>query len=346
MIDWIDLEIDIEHEPLGDEYYKRFVDDTEIAQVCFNQQVYGSYSSVINVKSMNVRNGIARRLKIFGNPLKWKQGHNLFGTNNVQSLCRSLILDILSVIGLDTSEDEAQAINDGRYLIRKIHITECFQLKTVTDVLHWIEGVFYCSKSNHKDKTLYENNTLYFGKGSRRWTVKIYSKGKELERHPLPRSLAMRGELERFAQNLLRVELELETMELKDMGLKYGSDWKEGIPEKLFNEKMQDIVIPENIPLSDEKLLELPHNYRGTYLHWAAGKSMEGFFNNRQTRKKHRDKLREYGIDISVPPRNAQESNVIPMWRRLILEPVQVPEWAYETPLFFERKLDQVSNIS
>ena len=72
----------------------------------------------------------------------------------------------------------------------------------------------------------YTGDTLYFAKQSRRWSVKCYSKGQEInaKKHKLPDELQI-PELLEWAEKALRLELVLRSMQLKDMMLHVGSNW-------------------------------------------------------------------------------------------------------------------------
>jgi II/X family phage/plasmid replication protein len=58
----------------------------------------------------------------------------------------------------------------------------------------------------------------------------------------------------------------------------------------------------------------------------------------RNTFYRHRRALFGYGIDISIKQdrKHAEASNVVPIRVVLVGKPVTVPEWAFNTPYYFE----------
>lgn len=341
VIDWLEVEVYLKHKPLGEDYFQKFIDGAFEREIRTKQIVFGSFSSATHVKSLGVKNGNATKLKIWCSPAKHFQGFNVWGSNDVQPLAQCLILDVLTRLGLTPSLDETSMIENGMYKINKIHITESYRLRNQQEVLDFIYALTNCAKSNHKFNSKWKDETIYFGFESRRWTLKVYAKGVELKKNPLPLGLPLRKEIELFSENLLRVELELESMELTDLDLRYGSKWNEGKAQAVYFDRLAAIDVPENIPMKDEKVLNLPAYLRGTYLAWEQGHDLRKvWFKNRTTFKNHRDKilaLTDGRIDIAVQPRKHERSMVVPMWRKLIPEPVKVPAWALIHPkLYFD----------
>ncbi|WP_283159726.1 phage/plasmid replication protein, II/X family, partial [Xanthomonas axonopodis] len=80
---------------------------------------------------------------------------------------------------------------------------------------------------------LVKGSTLYFGQHSRRWSLKLYSKGQEIHARGhgqdailnLPHAVA-------WADRTLRAELTIRSMELKRMALDQVAAWKDvdGVP--------------------------------------------------------------------------------------------------------------------
>ncbi|MNS40141.1 Phage replication protein CRI [compost metagenome] len=341
MIDWLEVEVCLKHEPLGEDFYKKFIDGEFEREIRTKQIVFGSFSSTTYVKSLGVENGNANKLKIWCSPAKHQQGHNVWGSNEVQPVARCLIFDVLERLGLTPSPDEIEKINKGKYKINKIHITESYRLGSQQEVLDFVYALTNCAKSNHKMDAKWSDQTVQFGHLSRRWTLKVYAKGVELKAHPLPSSIPHRQQIEEFASNLLRIELEMESMELSDLGLRDGYKWDAGKAQAVYFDKLKAVDVPINIPLKDEQVKALPVYLRGTYLAWEQGHDLRrDWFPNRTTFKNHRDKilsLTDQRVDIGVPVRNHERSTMVPMWRSLIPEPVKVPAWALLHPkLYFD----------
>jgi II/X family phage/plasmid replication protein len=206
------------------------------------------------------------------------------------------------------------------------------------DVRAWIRAVEIQAKSRH-GRPVSRGGTVYFGKNSRRWALKFYSKGDELERggkgHTLPGSLPMCDMLMSHADNKLRGELTLRAMQLKKLGLARGSAWTAETPQQLLAEHIASLQMADQFTLSTEAIEGLPPRLLLVYEAWRNGKDMRQILPLR-TFYRYRKELLKRGIDINVR-QPAQPENVVPLVR--VLQPqaiVQVPEWARGTPLYFE----------
>lgn len=73
-----------------------------------------------------------------------------------------------------------------------------------------------------------KGSTLYFGKNSRRWSLKLYSKGQEIRAtgHGQDAVLALPHAVE-WADKTLRAELTLRGMELQRLNLAYVGQWSD-----------------------------------------------------------------------------------------------------------------------
>jgi II/X family phage/plasmid replication protein len=184
---------------------------------------------------------------------------------------------------------------------------------------------------------LCKGSTLYFGKNSRRWSLKFYAKGQELDAkgHELPKSLDLRDKLIEYAQPALRSELTLRSKQLNDIELQLAANWPrnaEGITH-LFNGYMKGLHMSDVRKISAENLDSLPSGCRLAYQTWLEGHDLKAML-SRPTFYRYRSQLLPFGVDLATV--NARENaNVVPLVRVLEAMPMQVPEWAIETPLYF-----------
>jgi II/X family phage/plasmid replication protein len=101
---------------------------------------------------------------------------------------------------------------------------------------------------------------LYFGKNSRRWAVKCYSKGTEInaKNHKLPVELQI-PELINWADKALRIEMVIRSMQLKDWVLHLGKCWTPDTAKMLLCScVIDDLEITDNMALPDDLLSTLP----------------------------------------------------------------------------------------
>lgn len=297
--------------------------------------VTGSYDSRLSVRTSDVLHGTEDTylIEISGNPVKWFQGHNIFGSDDLPNLIYETVVKLSKVLSLPQPQQYLEAIKKGLFTLSRVDITAMYSLPTRSDVYAWL---------NHAEKTcrtrsgtaLSKGTTVYMNKTSQRWSVVMYSKGQELEKHSLPLEL-QGGSLEDYADNKLRVELRLRAKELSKIGLCTGSPWLALDTWPLFKDYVGRIEMTEQSIRAD-KLFEIPKFARMTYELWTRGADVRQFVSDRKYYK-DRKVLLSFGIDISVPKPNSDPNiNVVPLKKVLELQPAGIPEWAYGTELVFE----------
>ena len=71
-------------------------------------------------------------IQVSGNPAKWLQGHNLFGTNDLKLLMTtffSALYETMAEEGLNPTIEQCERIAEGRYTISRVDINETWFLK-------------------------------------------------------------------------------------------------------------------------------------------------------------------------------------------------------------------------
>lgn len=290
--------------------------------------VEGSYSSRVLVKPFD-----DRTLWISGNPSKFLQGHNLFGSNHLRLVIYRFLDKLFPALGLEPTRHDKLLWRTGFYQVLMVDIAESFRLPCQNDVSRWMRAAARRMHGRHQGVSAYQDETLYIGKKSRRIATKIYDKAQELKRHRLPEQIPCRDQLHEYARGLLRVEVRLHSMELKKRGLARGCDWRKAEPERVMRERLGVIEMADKICLTSKEVTELPDKLVPVYRLWQNGEDLRAMF-SRSTFYRHRKELKKVGIDIAVPPSSPQESQVIPLIKVLAAEQIIAPPaWAVGTPL-------------
>lgn len=238
-------------------------------------------------------------LEISGNPNKWFQGHNLWGSGDLVGLTVDLALAALATLGARPPEPDEARWRAGGFAVKLAHVTVMFDLGSddaVLEYLHWLEGA---KAANRRVNGLRKGSTVAWS--SRALRMKAYHKLQEvldtkgLANHPL------RSQLLAWASGKLRWEVELRSRELRRLCLDNASIWLMlGDTQKLALSYAKLVEMPtrQNPKVAG---LDVPHHLRGTLLLWSQGADLRVSLSKR-TYYRHRRELLEYGYDITRPP--------------------------------------------
>lgn len=335
MIDWVTAVIPFHHIPLNGGSVVKVLPSGEVDwETPCRVMVGGSFESTIAIRSQGSNGGgYASELVIDGNPSKFLQGHNIFGSDDLRALVEDTFSTVCKALDLPYCDQVLQVIRSGQYRITKVDINYMFSLGTLADVRLWLRAAEFKSKTRH-GRPSSKGGTLYWGKNSRRWAIKAYSKGEEIQAgkgHKLPTVLTGTP-LTEFAEDKLRLELRLLSKELDKLKLTEAHEWRGDTPYILFNDYVKRIEMSEQIALSTKTLNELPNYLRGTYILWKNGENPRDNL-SKPTFYKHRKELAKFGIDINLAVESVDRSNVVPLIRVLEAKPVGIPQWAFEQNL-------------
>lgn len=305
--------------------------------------VVGSHDANVRIKTsaFSGKDDTGRELHIDGNLVKFFQGHNLFGSHDIVGLVSAFMDHLCGIpqLGLCPTDLQRQSWRNGNFLLGRVDITSMYRLKDRNDVLSWLATAEHTTTMNYRGRgQLTKGSTLYYGKTSRYWSLKFYSKGQEVlaKGHELSLSLPSRDLLLEYAQPALRCELTLRSMQLKRIDLQLAANWPrtaEGISQ-ILQSYMQGLNMSDVRTLPAEALSSLPSGCRLAYQTWVEGHDLKAMLAHR-TFYRYRRMLMEHGVDIAtVQPR--ENANVVKLYRVLEAVPMDVPDWARGTPLFFE----------
>lgn len=261
---------------------------------------------------------------------------------------RALVLSMLDALverddlGLDPSDSDRAIWQGGGIRLTRVDVTESFHLPSRADVLSWLRAAEQTAHLSHRGRgQLVKGSTLYFGKHSRRWSLKLYSKGQELEAKDHRQDVIMDlPHAKAWADRSLRAEIVIRGMELKRRGLDMCSSWHHfdvdagAVPAELLLPVLGGMTMTTTTTLPADALESMRPTLRAAFAAWEAGHDLRAMF-PRPTFYRYRKQLLAYGIDISTV-QSREASNVIPMMRILEAVPAGVPDWAVGTPLYFE----------
>lgn len=227
-------------------------------------------------------------LRISGNPSKFLQGHNVAGPSVsqlgpvLQAMVRQFAEGLRPV---DADEETLPAVQRSR-----LDITTAVDLgshQAVHDYLRYAETT---TRSRH-GRALADSGTVYYGKHSRRWSLKMYCKHCELKKHLPHVDSGLFFELLEFTRPQLRIELTLRRPELKD---------RDTLDEAIIWEFLSKIEMPQMKAkyLTD---VDMRPVLKLTLQSWYDGTDVSLMFPRRTFYRYRKEILQETGIDISMP---------------------------------------------
>ena len=341
MIDWVTGKFWITHNPevlrSGQSIRTKIVDGVETIEydIANRLSVKGSHDATITIRSHT-----DNTVEISGNPAKFLQGHNVFGTNDLKYLVAKMIdkLCMIDELELNPTYEEYEAIQTGGYFLTRVDVNEHFSFPSAAVARAWLRAAGNSANMKFRGSGVFKEGTLYFTPDSRRFVPKIYFKYDEIsskdKKHRLPDELLQISELMEYAEKSLRFEIKILSTQLKDWELHLGCNWDASTATMLINEQfISKLQLSANMALDQSVLETLPKRLVPVYALWEQGHDLRQFY-SKTAFYRWRAKLLEYGIDISVvQDKENEQSNVVPMIRYLEAVPMGIPHWAYQKGL-------------
>lgn len=347
MIDWITATVPYVHEHLinGGAVMKVDSDGTLTWQREMYQQIEGSFSSSAVIVThwpsdyyhrLCAREGIQRWVRISGNPSKFVQGHNLFGSENLPALAPLFFRAVCLAAGLTVDDVTWQRWLGGDFRLDRVDVAYMLDVGDRFAVRDTLCALAHQATVTNRGRGTHQTGTVSWGRRSSRLSViKCYDKEAEItgpKKHQLPENIPHREDLLAYAVGKVRVEVEFHSHLLEQAGLRDGANWHADTASLRWSQAMQALHIAGQVPLTPQRLQQLPPNLRGTYALWESGRDVRAHL-TKPTYYRHRKQLLAVGIDISQPYRDDYEPRVVSLQKVLQPVPSPAPRWAHGTPL-------------
>lgn len=342
MIDWIDFIAPLEHDHgPGTPFYAGEVMSTTPSGdldwgIYKKMTMEGSYSSKVQIRS-TIHNG-RPSIMVSGNMVKWHQGHNIFGSNDLGSIVLSSLRRICDIAGIKPSLSDYRSWLKGEIELTRVDVTESQDFGTSDRVRAALRALDATAHMKMRGRGSYYGDSLIYGERSRRWSFTLYAKGPEIDKHPLHPALKD-SPLRAYADGLLRSELRMRSMHLKHLSIHTLDRWSDNTASEVHQKHLQQLQIAEATMIDTTSLQGLPGRLKAAYQLWKDGHDLREMY-PRRTFYNYRKELLTLGVDIAVKQeRREDSSNVIPLRVVLIAKPVEIPEWAIGTPFYFDPKV-------
>lgn len=268
--------------------------------------VEGSHDTRIAVTSTD-----GSSLYLSGNPVKFFQGHNLFGSDDADALLLAAGLHVRQSAGLFPGPETWKANEYSKPRYTRIDLTRSYRFRSDEAARAWLR-VASTGRSRHGGAVVKEG-TVYWGKNSRRWSMKLYLKSDELKArgkmHRLARSLVDRAyrDLHEWAQGVVRFELTLRGMEIRDRNLEVylragqaRAIWQTYFDSITFNRNAEAIGEPDMLQAA------LSPHLAGYLARWKLGEDLRRSVSKPTFYRVRAELLKVAGVDIASAPERDQ----------------------------------------
>ena len=357
MIDWIKIRFLCNHqfEISGDKLITIDQDGEVKWEMKKSRGIVGSHDSRIFIKSIphalqgrgvvfntpESQASFAHRthtLEVEGNFVKFFQGHNIDGSEDLKGLVFAMIeyLIVQPELGLQPTVFDRKSWENGFIKMHRVDVTRSWDLGSQEAVDSWLKGTQVNAQVQYKGRSVYEEGTVYFGKRSKYWSMKFYNKARELQAkgHRLPEE---HSQLRDQIPGVLRGELVFRKRKLEGLELEWLGNWKAETAENLYKEYLGKMSLGTRVRVTDNELAEMPRGLRSAYLHWIEGHDVTNLYTRRHLYRLKKGLL-DYGIDIMAP--QPKKAEVIPLVKYVEAKQWEAPaEWHEKGLIYHPRKV-------
>ncbi len=296
--------------------------------------VPGPYGGTLSLRT-HPRGGLEVRL----NPSRYCQGHGLFGSADLVPLMWTALRDGIRRIGLDVPPADLRAWERGDYRVTRVDIVRMFDCGTPERVGQFLAAAARVARIPRQRTDVVGWETIYIGKESKRLTLLLYSKSRELRGGRRYRKLPpeWREALLAYASGKIRVELRVRATQLTEWGLDHASAWTPEVADRLLDERLEKLEMNGTLRLADDVVRNLPRRAASALRLWLHGYNLREEY-SRATLYRYDKELRPLGVDIFHPPPGEVVTRTEYLLNRPLKEflagpGVGPPECAVGTPL-------------
>ena len=317
MIDWLTIQFPFRHKPLyGGHFISINPDGTKEYDIAKKISARGSYESETKVRSVGSLDefGMISHIQLDGNPSKFLQGHNVWGSDDHCLLACLWFCEVAKELNLFVSPFDKYRLSRGGFDVNRVDINYMFKMAHNSDVNQFLIALGDCGSTKYR-KAMYQKGSVYFNKGSVRWSSVVYHKLEETQVRKKGHKIDLMPDDKKLLQDSckdhFRWEFKFQSLELKDKNIYTGSDLAQYGVSKLYFEFLKNrIRINGNMQVTDKDSLNMPSRLKGTYLLWKSGADLRSCMSPRTFFRHKKELMLDYGIDIDSSERKTG-SNVV-----------------------------------
>lgn len=255
------------------------------------QTLRSSYENTLWIKPSTTGS-----VEISGNFYKFLNHHNVTGTNDLVGLVTDLIQHLATLdIGIQPTEEELKDVQDGKFRLFRVDVNKAILFGSKVAALDYLEHLKSTASYPYRKKTIYSNG-VYFGMRSKRWCLKFYHKGTEVQVHKNG-EYHLDDEIKALADLMVRAEMRINSQQLKEWDLAFGYQWSKDIAHSLLERTLSKLEVPTKPVAAEEPKFESSAD-RKFYKCWLDGDA-EICYSLRTIQRYTKRFLHEYGINIT-----------------------------------------------
>lgn len=295
-IDWIHVSLAVKHDPqlLSRGIVLHLDNQWNMATAVHHYKAQTLRSSFEN--TLWIKPSTTGSIEVSGNFYKFLNHHNVTGTADLVGLVTDLIQHLATLeIGIQPTEQELKDIQGGKFRLFRVDVNKAILFDSKVAALDYLEHLKSTASYPYRNKTIYSNG-VYFGMRSKRWCLKFYHKGTEVQVHKSG-EFPLDDELKALADLMVRAEMRINSQQLKDWDLAFGHQWSKDIAQSLLDKTLSKLEVPTKPIVLEEPKFESRAD-RKFYKCWLDGDA-EINYSLRTIQRYTKRFLQEFGININ-----------------------------------------------
>lgn len=298
-------------------------------------QVPGSFEASFSIGSPSTT-----ELVFQGNPVKFLQGHNLYGPSEPAQLLWEALRRIEELPGTFPCSLAQMGLYGPESLLwctelSRVDVTFMELVERESDIGSFLRAIQVTGRLQGRGKsglgkTYDRGGGVVFGdstgKSFTHRQIVCYSKGRDIVAHPLP-ALMLRGEILEWVNRCIRWEVRLGRNYLRKSGLRALENWTPETAGKEWSAMMARMDF-SGADLEPEGLDQLPPRLQMVYHSWRSGADISQLSSKATFYRRVKELREALNVDVSRPCPTEPTAEIVPFRRRIQLRPAARPRWA------------------
>ena len=253
-------------------------------------------------------------LYLSGNPIKLLQDHNLWGSTDTLGLFLTAGIFVRQHVGLFPGPTTWKACQFAGPRYTRIDITRSYRFDNEQLAASFIRDSIGSARTRHGSPTMHGSETAYFGKHSRRWSMKVYRKQPEFLLTMKDRfgrfSPKYNKDLQEWSEGVVRFELVLRGPEINERYKEFDFNQSETL-NHVWHDKFNTIQFNQNTTMAKQTSIaenNLTNMQKGIISMWREGFDLRSIHSKTAFYRHRKIILEKVGVDILTAPQNDTET--------------------------------------